>query len=112
MNAGSGQSLNWFWKSWFFDNGTPDLAITHVTSQKGLYTIVITNEGSKPVPINLTLNYNDGSTQLVHQSIAAWKNGNKTFAITQATRKKIKRMVLGTTYDPDVNKENNVWESK
>jgi len=112
MNTGSGQNLNWFWKRWFFDNGAPDLAITRVTKQKGQYTILITNEGGKPVPIDLTLTFSDGSTQLVHESVAIWKNDNKTFTITHSNLKRLKKMVLGTTYDPDINKQNNFWEEK
>src|ERR1700744_4870450 len=113
INAGSGQNLNWFWKSWFFDGGVPDLAISHVTVQKNIYTIVVTNMGTKPVPVDLMIYYNDGSSQLVHQSISAWKNGNKTYTITHTSHnKKIKKMVLGGPHDPDVNKENNVWEAK
>jgi hypothetical protein len=112
MNAGSGQNLNWFWKSWFFDGGIPDLAISHVTVQKNIYTIVITNMGTKPVPVDLMIYYSDGATQLVHQSISAWKNGNKTYTITHTSHKKIKEMILGGPHDPDVNKENNVWEAK
>jgi aminopeptidase N len=30
INTGSGKNLNWFWKSWFFDGGVPDLAIKDV----------------------------------------------------------------------------------
>ncbi len=112
INTASGKNLNWFWKRWFFDNGFPDLAITRVTLKKGMYTIVITNKGTKPIPIDLTLYYSNGGTQLVHQSVSAWKSGNKTFTITHVGHKRIERMVLGTTYDPDVNKENNVWEAK
>jgi len=112
INTGSGQNLNWFWKSWFFERGAPDLAISKVNLQRSTYTVVITNMGGKPIPINLTIYYNDGTTQLVHESINAWKAGNKTFTINHLFRKPIKRMVLGTTYDPDVNKENNVWEAK
>jgi aminopeptidase N len=112
MNTASGQNLNWFWKRWFFDNGFPDLAITRVTAQEKQYIIVISNAGTKPVPIDLTLYYSDGKTQLVHQDISAWKNGNKTYTITHRSDKRIKKMVLGTIYDPDVNKANNVWEEK
>lgn len=112
MNLVSGQNLNWFWKSWFFDRGAPDLAISKVTLQHSLYTIIITNMGSKPIPIDLTLYYSDGTTELVHQNINAWRNGNKTFTINHLSHKRIKKMVLGTTYDPDINKDNNVWEGK
>ena len=112
INAGSGQNLNWFWKSWFFDRGAPDLAISKVTLQRSTYTVVITNVGGKPIPINLTIYYKDGTTQLVHESINAWKAGNKTFTLNHLSHKRIEKMVLGTTYDPDINKENNVWEAK
>ena len=112
MNTGSGQNLNWFWKSWFFDNGAPDLAISHVTVQKDLYTIVITNMGTKPIPVDLTIYYSDGTTQLVHQSISAWKTGNKTYTISHVSYKPIKKLILGSSHDPDVNKDNNVWEAK
>lgn len=113
MNTASGQNLNWFWKSWFFDRGVPDLAITKViTTQKNLYTVVITNMGTKPIPIDLTLYYSDGTSQLVHQSALAWKGGNKTFTITHFTHKKLKRLELGSTYDPDINKTDNIWPAQ
>jgi hypothetical protein len=112
INTGSGENLNWFWKSWFFDRGIPDLAITKVTQKNSIYTVIITNMGSKPIPIDLTLYYKDGTTQLVHQNINAWRNANKTFTINHLSHKPITKMVLGTTYDPDINKENNVWEGK
>jgi hypothetical protein len=112
INTGSGQNLNWFWKSWFFDRGIPDLAITKVTQKNNIYTVIITNTGTKPIPIDLTLYYKDGTTQLVHQNVNAWRNGNKTFTINHLSHKPIIKMVLGTTYDPDINKENNVWEGK
>ena len=112
INTASGQNLNWFWKSWFFDRGIPDLAITRIIRQHNGYIIVITNAGTKPIPIDLTLYYKDGTTQLVHQNVNAWRNDNKTFTINHLSHKPITKMVLGTTYDPDINKENNIWEGK
>jgi hypothetical protein len=112
INTGSGINLNWFWKSWFFDNGVPDLAISKVSIIKKQYIVAVSNLGSKPVPIDLILYYKDGSTRPVHQSIAAWKNGNKIVNISFTSDKKVQQIVLGTGYDPDVNKANNVWEKK
>lgn len=112
MNTGSGQNLNWFWKRWFFDSGAPDLAISRVTVQKDIYTILITNIGTKPIPIDLKLYYKDGSTQVVHQNVSAWKTGNKTYTITHLSHKRIQKIELGDIRDPDINKENNVWEAK
>jgi Peptidase family M1 domain len=109
INVGSGQNLNWFWKSWFFDGGVPDEAISNVTHQKGEYTILVTNVGTKPIPIDLTLSYSDGTTQQVHKTIAVWKNGAKTVTITQHTNKHLQKVVLGGPHDPDVDKSNNAW---
>jgi aminopeptidase N len=112
INAGSGENLNWFWKSWYFDNGAPDLAISHVTDKKDVYSIEITRVGTKPIPIDLTIYYSDGTTQLLHQNVSVWKTGNKSYTLTHVSHKHIQKMVLGTTYDPDVNKSDNIWEPK
>jgi hypothetical protein len=52
MNAGSGVNLNWFWKRWFFDNGTPDLAIGKFTNRKKKKSVIVEMKGNKPVPID------------------------------------------------------------
>jgi aminopeptidase N len=112
MNTGSGINLNWFWKSWFFDRGFPDLSITKVSAEKNKYTVLITSIGTKPVPVDIIVTYRDGSTQLIHESIAAWKNGNKTYQMSFTAKKRVKQITLGTGYDPDINKVDNVWMEK
>jgi hypothetical protein len=112
MNTGAGVNMNWFWKAWFFDNGVPDLAITKVTGTQGNYTATITSIGNKPVPIDLTIYFNDGSTQLFHKSIIAWKDGNKTYNVKFTATKPITKLVLGAVHDPDVDKSNNTYVMK
>lgn len=111
MNTGSGVNLNWFWKAWFFDNGVTDLAISKVTNAGLKYAATITKVGSKPIPVNLTISYTDGTTELIHKSIAVWCTGNKTTKVNFTAKKAVKKIVLGTTYDPDSNKKDNVWVS-
>ncbi|SEO63738.1 hypothetical protein SAMN05192574_11073 [Mucilaginibacter gossypiicola] len=112
MNTGAGVNLNWFWKAWFFDNGVTDLAISKVTNTGLKYSVTVTKVGSKPIPVNLTLSYADGTTELVHKSIAVWAAGNKTTSVNFTAKQTVKKIVLGTTYDPDSNKKDNVWASK
>jgi hypothetical protein len=112
INTATGDNLNWFWKSWFFEPGVPDQAITKVSFVKNQYTVIITNIGTKPVPVDLTVFYKDGSTQLQHENIATWKNGNKTVTLNFTVKKQVQKLVLGTGYDPDVNKADNVWMGK
>ncbi|GAB2830560.1 M1 family metallopeptidase [Ferruginibacter profundus] len=108
MNEGSGKNLNWFWKRWFFDNGVPDLAVAKVAGKQ----ITIKSIGTKPVPVDITVTYSDGSTEKIHRSIAVWEKGNTSVSVNVTTSKKIKMVKLGSTYVPDVNKADNVYEVK
>jgi len=109
MNTGSGVDMNWFWKAWFFDNGVPDLAISNVAKQQNEYIVTITSKGTKPVPVDLNLFYSDGSSRVIHKSIACWQNGNRTFILNFTDDKPIFKLVLGSVHTPDVNKADNVY---
>ena len=106
MNTGSGKNLDWFWKRWFFDGGIPDLAIGKVTGKQ----IIIESKGEKPVPVDLTILLADGSTEKIHRTAAVWEKGNKTITVSVSSNKAIKKITLGSTYVPDKNKKDNVWE--
>lgn len=112
MNEGCGKNLNWFWKRWFFDDGVPDLGISKVSVKGNQKQVVIESKGTKPVPVDVTINYTDGSTEKLHRSIAVWEKEPKTIVLTVTNNKKIKTVSLGSTYVPDVNKSDNVYEMK
>jgi hypothetical protein len=111
INTASGINLNWFWKNWFFEKGVPDLAINKVTRQKNQYQIVVSNLGSSVVPVHLTVYFVDGTNQSLNSSIACWQNGVKTKLFTLQTSKRVKEITLGTAYDADVDKRNNIWKA-
>lgn len=108
MNAGIGKNLNWFWQRWFFDNGIPDLAIGKLTGTGNRRLLLIEAKGTKPVPIDLTISYMDGSSERIHRSIVIWEKGNKTATINIPSAKAIKKIVLGSSHVPDINKKNNI----
>lgn len=109
MNTGSGRNLNWFWKKWFYENGVPDLGISQVLQTRTQKQIIVQSIGSKPVPVDLTIVFADGSIRKIHQSIGAWEKGNKTIAVKFAETKKITRVELGSVYTPDAKKKDNIW---
>lgn len=111
MNEGSGKNLNWFWKRWFFDNGVPDLAIHKVKAKRKKYFVEIISIGNKPVPVDLTVYYYDGTTEKYHQTIGVWENSDKTILAFQNT-KRIQKLVLDGTYNVDADKSNNVYKMK
>jgi hypothetical protein len=111
MNTGSGKNLNWFWKKWFYDNGYADLTIGKVINASSAKQIIVELKGSKPIPVDATVTFADGSIQKFHRSIMVWEKSNKA-TISFSSSKKIVKVELGSLYTPDANKENNVWEKK
>lgn len=112
MNEGSGKNLDWFWKRWFFDDGVPDLAIAKVVEKRNKKQVTIQSKGAKPVPVDITVIYTDGSTQQFHQSIAVWEKGNTLSQVNFTSLKKIKLVKLGSSHVPDINKKDNEMEVK
>lgn len=111
MNAGSGKNLNWFWKKWFFENAQVNLSITKVTTT-GKPSIIITNKGGKPLPIDLKIEFADGNTTTIHKTIEVWQKENATVALPLPAGKKIKKITLGAVHTPDSDPKDNVWEAK
>ena len=109
MNEGSGKNLNWFWKPWFFEGGILDLGIKAVDKTNGGYTIVVENKGIKPLPIDLTLSYDDGSVEKNHNTIGIWEKGSKLVVIKIKTTKKLKKVVMGSSHVPDKSKGDNTF---
>lgn len=107
MNAGAGKNLDWFWKRWFFSEGVTDMSVNAVTRVTNGYEIIIGNKSQKPLPIDLTLTFADGTTKKAHYSIAAWESGNSTFSVTIPTTKIVTKVVLGSSHVPDKNKSDN-----
>jgi Peptidase family M1 domain len=109
MNRGSGKNMNWFWKRWFYDDGYPDLAIGAVNKVGKEWLVTIESPGTKPVPVDLTIFYTDGSTQKIHRDISCWEKGNRSIQLRFPETKKPMKMTLGSLYVPDINKKNNEY---
>lgn len=112
MNTGAGKNLDWFWKRWFFEDGVTDMAIKSVNKTDGGYQIEIENKSIKPLPIDLTLTFADGSTEKVHHTIGVWESGNSTYTTVFKTTKQLSKVVMGSSHVPDKNKSDNTFEVK
>ncbi|MNK40829.1 hypothetical protein D3C87_594820 [compost metagenome] len=107
MNEGSGKNLNWFWKAWFFESGVTDMAIKAVDKSSNGYVITIENKSIKPLPIDLTLTYADGSAEKHHSTIGVWEKGDQQVKIEIKTTKKLSKVVMGSAHVPDKVKSDN-----
>jgi aminopeptidase N len=112
MNEGAGKNLNWFWKKWFFEDGIPDLAVTSVKKTGTGYAVVVAAKGSKPVPVDLTVHYTDGTTQKIHRNIGVWEKGVSSITVAFASTKRVSKVVQGHPHTPDSNPGDNTYEVK
>jgi len=108
VNEVSQKNLNWFWKSWFYENGHPDLSIHQVVQNKTAYEVTINKIGALPLPVVLNVIFNDESTANFYHSAAIWQDKN-SMVIPIETNKKIKSLKLGNEYIPDTDSKNNFF---
>ena len=109
FNEVTGQNLDWFWKPWFFEIGYPDLAIDKVNVQEGKATVKIEKLGNIPVPIKLTVYYEDDSSEMIYFKADVWKNSDRTFVTEVILSGILKEIKLGDINIPDSNTENNLY---
>lgn len=112
FNAISGQNLNWFWNAWFFHNNYIDLAAGAVQKRGDDYQVSIRNIGGFPVPVDLQVNFTDGSTQRIHKSPAIWMADQKQAYITVSSKKTVHSVQLVTDIFMDADESNNSMEYK
>jgi aminopeptidase N len=104
--------LDWYWEKWAFSYSKPDLSIKELIKDNNSYSIVVENIGGSPLPIELSIEYTDGTKENISYKIDVWKTGEKALSINHVSRKEIKKIVLGNESIPDSNKGNNIYEPK
>lgn len=105
----SGENLDWFWEKWYMKYGYADLKLSNVIQNDNGVEITVVNTGGMPVPVVLNFIDTDGNVSVVERSAADWKNGN-TLLVKANVKGKIKKVVLGNKYVPDLYPEDNEIE--
>jgi hypothetical protein len=107
MNEGSRRNLDWFWNRWFYEDGITDMGITAVHKTSSGYQVVVENKSTKPLPIDLTLTFDDGSKTKIHKNIGVWETGNSSVFINVNSTGRLVKVVMGDAHTPDKNKTDN-----
>jgi hypothetical protein len=112
MEDGLGEDLSWFWRSWFYTTDRLDQAVDSValSDSSGVVSrVYLRNAGEMPMPVELGLLMDDGSTQRVHLPVEIWGLRN-TYTALIAGPKKVNSVVIDPDgWYPDVDRGNNRW---
>jgi hypothetical protein len=112
MEDGLGEDLSWFWRSWFYTTDRLDQAVDSValSDSSGVVSrVYLRNAGEMPMPVELGLLMDDGSTQRVHLPVEIWGLRN-TYTALIAGPKKVNSVVIDPDgWYPDVDRNNNRW---
>ncbi len=112
FNTGAGINLNWVWKDWFINTVAPDLAIAKVIRNRGQYEIEVRKLGAGSVPVHLDITFSDDTHAQISTDISCWSKGDDFVILKVKSEKTIRQVKLGSNFDADVDKSNNVWESR
>lgn len=112
INDASGKTLNWFWTSWFFSPGYIDVGIQQVVPTAGKCTITLQNIGGYVAPVDVVVQFADGTSQTFHQTPAIWQVNQVQAVVTIPTKKKVQSIALAGGIFVDSDGSNNTWKAK
>jgi aminopeptidase N len=96
MESGGGEDLSYFWRGYFLNNWSHDMAVTAVENDpaKGA-SVTVENRGQLVLPATLRVTYRDGKTKDLRIPVETWmQSGKHTYAIDGGA-------VAEATIDPD-----------
>ncbi len=106
----SKQDLNWFWQSWYYQNGgIPDLAITNVIKKGQQWTVTISNKGDLPLPVVVSFYNNETLIKTITEPASRWIGAQKEIKLTFDSAESITRIRLSTDIIPDANRKDNEY---
>ena len=106
METLCGEDLAWYWNKWYFTFNAPDLALDMNDNGQA----VVSNIGGIPLPVILKVEYDDGSSASIDQSIWVWSKGDDSIIVDIPDTEKVVNISLGAGSIPDIDKSNNVWQ--
>lgn len=100
------KDIDWLVDAWFFQPGWPDLAIGDAVIHGDSLVVEINKKGTLPVPIVLTIEYSDGSKEVIRRSLEVWQETN-TYSLELSVRSEIKSIQLDCFKIPDKDHSDN-----
>jgi hypothetical protein len=111
MEDAAGANLDWFWRGWIYTTARLDQSVERVTMnvESGETQVHLRSRGEMLMPMELSLTFEDGSSEVVRLPVQMWKLGPD-----YVYRLPDNRRLTGVEIDPrgvfpDDDRGNNTW---
>jgi hypothetical protein len=110
FNESTGQDLDWFWQTWYYETWVLDQAIESVTPGGDGTDIIIHDAGDAPMPTHLTVKLANGNTVEREIPVAHWLSGTRTASVTIPAGQEVVEVEIDANIEfPDIHRWNNFW---
>jgi hypothetical protein len=112
----AGEDLSWFWREWFFTNDQLDQAVDKVAyvdndPAKGA-NITISNLGKMALPVLVEVKEKNGRDSSFKLPVEIWQRGDK-WTFSYPSTSELQSVILDPQHIlPDVNSDNNIWDTR
>jgi hypothetical protein len=107
MESEGGEDLSWFWRGWYLNNWTLDLAVQEVSYANGEAQITIANRGQLVLPAFVQVTFQDGSSTRVQLPAETWMQ--KTSYTLRLDKQPVTVIIDPDHVIPDSDRSNNEW---
>ena len=111
MSDVSGQDLDWFWLTWYYETWKLDQAIDEVVrANPDTLVITIENKGKAPMPVLLVARGASGATTTMTVPVDVWLTGEKKTTVRMAVPQDFTRLEIDPAQRfPDADRSNQTW---
>jgi hypothetical protein len=110
FNTSTGQDLDWFWQSWYYETWVLDQSIASVTAGGNGTEIVVRDMGDAPMPARLTITLAAGDKLEREIPVTTWLAGMRTATVTVPAGQQVVQVEIDAAAEfPDVMRKNNFW---
>jgi aminopeptidase N len=103
----TGEDLDWFWRSWFYETDTGDQAIDNVATDDTTQ-VTVAQKKDLLLPVTVSLTFGNGSTEQRRiPTEAFFTSGTHTLTVPDRTVEKVQ--LDPNRLLPDADRQNNTW---
>jgi hypothetical protein len=110
FNTSTGQDLDWFWQTWYYETWVLDQSIESVTAGAGGTEITIRDLGDAPMPATVTATLATGERLEREIPVTHWLSGTRTGSVSVPAGLEVVQAEIDAAGDyPDIRRWNNYW---